>query len=587
MINVEVNFRLYGKGGEQPAGAPSPSAAAGQDANTLFANASSAHAMNDCGSAIPLAIRVTETYPLHNGAWNLLGLCYLELDELPKAEDAFKRSIESSPRNEFAYNNLGRVYARQRNYDMAVVQFRKQIEINSRDRYAHMNLAESLRLEKKCDQAIPEYQLAAQLTPDNAGPHTGLARCYFDHGQNDSGMADLNNAAALTSTGPAWNVLAWTLAERNLQLDRAEQYAKLAISMESSSLAAVSLDPLTPGAYGRTRALAAGLDTLGWVLYLRGDFTSAEKNITAAWTLSRSPTSCDHLAQLSEKLGRQDDSLKYSALTIARGEVLSEAQESDGDAVANSKARLVRLAPSPATLNQVSQDAQRLLDQEDSFELPNPAKRMGSAEFALLRAYGQRSAKARWMDGDPSLRDFEGEIADRVPVGPPDIGAVDLLRWGALSCEKPDAQCKFRLSSARDAVYAQLRSSVKTPPAAIPQTKAAINPAASTSGPISTPGTSAKQVQVGQTVSQGLLIYQVSPTYPPAARQARVQGTVVLQAVIGKDGSVEELQVFSGHPLLIQAAMDAVKQWRYKPYVLMGEPVEVQTTINVNFTLQP
>jgi TonB family protein len=358
MINVEVNFHLYGKGAEQSAGAPAPAAAAGQDASTLFANASSAHAMNDCGSAIPLAIRVTEMYPLHNGAWNLLGLCYLELDELPKAEDAFKRSIELSPRNQFAYNNLGRVYARQRNYEMAIVQFRKQIEINPRDRYAHMNLADNLRLEKKCDQAIPEYQLAAQLTPENAGPHTGLARCYFDHGQQDSGIAELNNAAALTSTGPGWNILAWTLAERNLQLDRAEQYAKLAVSMESSSLAAVSLDPLTPGAYGRTRALAAGLDTLGWVLYLRGDFTSAEKNITAAWTLSRSPTSCDHLAQLSEKLGRRGDSLKYSALTVATGEVLSEAQESDGDAVADSRARLVRLAPSPAVLNQVSQEAQ-------------------------------------------------------------------------------------------------------------------------------------------------------------------------------------------------------------------------------------
>src|SRR5271157_2035858 len=79
-VNVEVNFRLYGKPGEQPASPPAPAPAARQDANTLFANASSAQAMHDCGSAIPLAIRVTEMYPQHNAAWNLLGLCYLELD---------------------------------------------------------------------------------------------------------------------------------------------------------------------------------------------------------------------------------------------------------------------------------------------------------------------------------------------------------------------------------------------------------------------------------------------------------------------------------------------------------------------------
>jgi TonB family protein len=96
---------------------------------------------------------------------------------------------------------------------------------------------------------------------------------------------------------------------------------------------------------------------------------------------------------------------------------------------------------------------------------------------------------------------------------------------------------------------------------------------------------SPQQVQVSQGVSQGLLIYRVQPTYPPPALQARVQGTVVLQALIGKDGTIQNLTVISGHPMLIQAAMDAVKQWRYKPYLLNGEPVLVRTTINVNFVL--
>ena len=94
-----------------------------------------------------------------------------------------------------------------------------------------------------------------------------------------------------------------------------------------------------------------------------------------------------------------------------------------------------------------------------------------------------------------------------------------------------------------------------------------------------------QSVKVSPNVSQGLLISKVQPIYPPLARQARVQGTVVLQAVIAKDGTIQELQVTSGHPMLIQAAMDAVKQWRYKPYYLNGEPVLVRTTINVNFEL--
>ena len=94
-----------------------------------------------------------------------------------------------------------------------------------------------------------------------------------------------------------------------------------------------------------------------------------------------------------------------------------------------------------------------------------------------------------------------------------------------------------------------------------------------------------QRVRVSQGVSQGLLIRQVKPTYPALARSARIQGVVVLQAVISKDGSIENLHLVSGHPMLAPAAIDAVKQWKYKPYFLNGEPVEVETTINVNFTL--
>jgi len=94
-----------------------------------------------------------------------------------------------------------------------------------------------------------------------------------------------------------------------------------------------------------------------------------------------------------------------------------------------------------------------------------------------------------------------------------------------------------------------------------------------------------QRVRVSQGVSQGLLIHKVQPTYPPLARQARIQGTVVLQALIGKDGAIQNLHVVSGHPMLTGAALEAVKAWRYKPYYLNGEPVEVETTINVNFTL--
>ena len=94
-----------------------------------------------------------------------------------------------------------------------------------------------------------------------------------------------------------------------------------------------------------------------------------------------------------------------------------------------------------------------------------------------------------------------------------------------------------------------------------------------------------QRVRVSQGVSQGLLVHKVTPQYPPLARQARIQGVVVLQALIGKDGGIQNLHVVSGHPMLTNSALEAVKEWKYKPYYLNGEPVEVETTINVNFSL--
>src|SRR6476660_4880675 len=92
-----------------------------------------------------------------------------------------------------------------------------------------------------------------------------------------------------------------------------------------------------------------------------------------------------------------------------------------------------------------------------------------------------------------------------------------------------------------------------------------------------------QKLRVSSGVAEGLKIHDVTPTYPQMARIAHIQGDVILQATISKTGVIENLHGISGHPILIQAAMDAVKQWKYKPYILNSEPVEVETTIKVQF----
>jgi protein TonB len=92
-----------------------------------------------------------------------------------------------------------------------------------------------------------------------------------------------------------------------------------------------------------------------------------------------------------------------------------------------------------------------------------------------------------------------------------------------------------------------------------------------------------QRIRVSSGVVAGLIIRKVEPEYPPIARTARIQGEVVLNAIISKEGTIENLTVESGHPLLIPAALAAVRQWRYRPFFVSGEPVEVETRVIVTF----
>ena len=97
--------------------------------------------------------------------------------------------------------------------------------------------------------------------------------------------------------------------------------------------------------------------------------------------------------------------------------------------------------------------------------------------------------------------------------------------------------------------------------------------------------TPVKRIRVASRVAETNLIHDVPPQYPPEAGRARIEGAVVLLALIGRDGTIQDVRVESGLPILAKAAIDAVKQWRYKPYMIDGEPVEVDSRITINFTL--
>jgi len=455
-FTVEVKFSLHG----DTNGPAFPGPVALEDANKLFNLADDARLAHDCATAIRLANRVIELDPQHWGAWNELGLCYLNANDLSAAENAFKRQIEVTPGHYFAYNNLGRVYLDRREYDKALVEFRKQLELTPHAQLTLGNVALVLRDQRKYQEAIVAYQQAIEVSPNNSTYHAGLLDCYLALGMQDEAAKTADKTAALTTSGAGWNGLAWTLAEHNSQLDRAQRYAKLAIASESANLMTVTLDPLTPDVYARVRSLVASWDTLGWILFLRGDNSSAEKYLLAAWNSSQDPTVGDHLAQAYEKLGHSDDALKYSALTIAALPAMELPQNSDFDAASNSRERIDRLTSSEVA-RKLLRDTARTYSQQNSVTIPNQSKQSGKAQFAILQAQEGNKLEARLVIGDPPLQSFASAVATQTPRVPvPGDEGIDVARWGILTCPRPDAECTLKIATASEATYAELRSRI-------------------------------------------------------------------------------------------------------------------------------
>jgi len=133
----------------------------------------------------------------------------------------------------------------------------------------------------------------------------------------------------------------------------------------------------------------------------------------------------------------------------------------------------------------------------------------------------------------------------------------------------------------RDDAGTTLRIFLRGQAPVMPTTVAVMGSAAA-AGPMPT---TPQRIRVGGNVQSANLLSGRPPVYPPLAKQARIQGVVKLDAVIGKEGNIQQLTVSSGHPLLVPAAMEAVREWVYRPTLLNGNPVEVITQIDVNFTL--
>jgi TonB family protein len=543
----------------EPATQPSPpssSKAESSDqsqspAHALYLAARRAGNERQYANAAQLLEEAVAKDPNYKPAWNFLGWIYNNLRKYDKAEVALRKAIALDPSDSAAYNNLGQALAGQKKYEEAVPQYQKQIALNPRDQWAHENLGHIYVLLQQYEKAIPELETAASIKPDNPYIPYNLGLAYAKTGEPEKAAKSFKRSVDLEPVPSRWNSVAYQMALNNIDLDQAQKYSELAIASAAHQMSATSLDHLTNDDIRLTSALAAYWDTFGWIQFQKGNLPEALKYIRSAWELHSTGEVSDHLAQIYEKQGHKEDAIRFYSFALTGSQPFSE-----------SRARLAGLLGADPSIDSIIEKAKLQLKEARTVAVKNSRQAEGIAEFWILLSPGPTVREVKFISGDEDLNQLRDDIQH---TSFPDCFAeatdLRLVRRARLSCLSTSPSCSLFLNSAET-----------------------VQPPDSSDVPV--PSAPPTRVQVDGTVLAGKIKSKVNPSYPDLARQAGIDGLVKLHAIIGKDGTIQQLSLISGHPLLAQAALDAVRQWRYEPTLVNGQAVEVDTTIEVFFQLQ-
>jgi tetratricopeptide (TPR) repeat protein len=232
--------------------------------------------------------RVLEKEPKHKTIRRNLGYVLAEQRKYADAVEVLKEQTKINPFEDYAYTLLGRVYWQQQDYANAEAAFRKQIEVTPLDQWAHANLGQMLVEWRKYKEAVPELEQAISLsTPEQEMLYVNLGRAYLNLGENEKSIKAFEEALKIERSPLVLNDIAYYLAVKGMQLDKALQYAESAVASVANSLRNVEASNLKIEDLRQVASLAAYWDTLGWVYFQRGDLEAAEKYIKAAWVLQQ------------------------------------------------------------------------------------------------------------------------------------------------------------------------------------------------------------------------------------------------------------------------------------------------------------
>ena len=413
----------------------------------LFEAGTAALNSGNPNAAIPLLRRVVELDPTHKEAWNDLGLAYLRIGQFSDAADSFQKQIDANPYDEHAYNYLGITLQQEQKFPEAIAAYRKQLDINPLDPIAHAALGGLYLTQHLYPLAVPELEKATILSPDSAELEISLGQAYLNIGEKEKALAAFDKGVGMAQSPLVWNNVAYALADHQLQLDKALQYAQSAVATTASNLRNADLNQLSLDELNSVESLGAYWDTLGWVYYQKGDLDSAEKYIRSAWRLNGHGEVADHLAQIEAKRGNKDQAEKLYAEAIAAPNSVPETR--------GRLAALLGVDEKDKKIDDLVSAARAQIESGNEIAADSIMKQEGSAVFFLVVApthdgHGVVEA-AKFYKGPDDLRQATDRLRG-LDLGPvfPDNTPTKLIRSGTLACHASPASCTLRLTLPED-----------------------------------------------------------------------------------------------------------------------------------------
>jgi tetratricopeptide (TPR) repeat protein len=307
--------------------------------------------------------------------------------------------------------------------------------------------SQSLLKQGKTSEAIALLEKALQDNPDNILLKLTLGGAYLRVPDETKAMALFNQMVEGKPDSGMLNGVAYELARANLRISDALNFASRAVAGISADTMDLTTDPPGPLDYVRTRALAADWDTLGWAKFRAGDTASAEKYVQAAWLLFQHAGIGEHLIEIYEKLGKQQDAARICHMALAAygkdddPDTRNKLQAAE-DRLGVSKSDSVTLnakAYKPTAYGGVELSEMRSVKISFPAELPAQSK---SATFAITIVNGQKTALVKFIEGDEGLRPaVKTLVTAKYPQAFPDNTPVKLVLQGLLSCSKFSKGC--------------------------------------------------------------------------------------------------------------------------------------------------